>query len=190
MWEALKLLVRRIFASANLLVVLLFVLSAYSDHVSPDTSIFFSFLGLAFPVLALFTLLFVFYWLFLGHWKYLLIGICSFLICWGPVNRYYPFHTKTEIPEGKNTLKVLTYNIMAFGYKGNSKEEPNKILEYIANSDADIVCLQEYAVNKLTNLSSSRIYKALKMYCSQSIRFPSLAGSSMSLTRMVRQCTR
>ena len=164
MWEALKRILRNVLASANLLVVLLFVLSAYSDHVSPDTSILFSFLGLAFPVLALITLLFVFYWLFLGHWKYLLIGICSFLICWGPVNRYYPFHTETEIPEGKNTLKVLTYNIMAFGYKGNSKEEPNKILEYIANSDADIVCLQEYAVNKLTNLSSSRIYKTLKMY--------------------------
>ena len=164
MWEALKRILRNVLASANLLVVLLFVLSAYSDHVSPHTSILFSFLGLAFPVLALITLLFVFYWLFLGHWKYLLIGICSFLICWGPVNRYYPFHTETEIPEGKNTLKVLTYNIMAFGYKGNSKEEPNKILEYIANSDADIVCLQEYAVNKLTNLNSSRIYKALKMY--------------------------
>ena len=113
MWEALKRILRNVLASANLLVVLLFVLSAYSDHVSPDTSIFFSFLGLAFPVLALFTLLFVFYWLFLGHWKYLLIGICSFLICWGPVNRYYPFHTKTEIPEGKNTLKVLTFFAMS-----------------------------------------------------------------------------
>lgn len=164
MWESLKLMIRRLFASANLLVIILFVLSAYSDHVSPETSILFSFLGLAFPVLAILTLLFVFYWLFLGHWKYLLIGIGSFLICWGPVNHYFPFHKESEVPQDSSTLKVLTYNIMAFGYKGNSPEKPNEILDYIAKSGADIVCLQEYAVNKLTDLSSSKIYKYLKMY--------------------------
>lgn len=169
MWETLKSIVRHTFASANILVIILFVLSAYSDRVSPDTSVFFSLLGLAFPVLAILTLLFIFYWLFLGHWRYLGIGLAAFLICWGPINHYYPLHGETKVPQDKNTLKVLTYNVMAFGYKGDSADEPNKILEYIAHSDADLVCLQEYAINKQTNLSANRIYRTLKMYPYRSV---------------------
>jgi endonuclease/exonuclease/phosphatase family metal-dependent hydrolase len=54
---------------------------------------------------------------------------------------------------------------MRFAYKDHSKESPNKIIQYIAESEADIVCLQEYMVSSRPNLMSSEdVAKALPMY--------------------------
>lgn len=53
-----------------------------------------------------------------------------------PVKRYFPFHSHKDVPR-EEVLKVLTYNVMAFGYKNHTKIAPNKIIQYIANSDAD-----------------------------------------------------
>ena len=59
---------------------------------------------------------------------------------------------------------------MAFAYLNHTTESPNKILEYIAGSGADIVCLQEYAVSKSDKyLTSSKVYKALDMYPYRSV---------------------
>ena len=82
------------------------------------------------------------------------------LVSWGPVKRYFPFHSHKDVPR-EEVLKVLTYNVMAFGYKNHTKIAPNKIIQYIANSDADIVCLQEYATAKSEkSLTASKIYDA------------------------------
>ncbi|MEG1544390.1 MAG: endonuclease/exonuclease/phosphatase family protein [Tannerellaceae bacterium] len=168
--KALKIVIHGLFLVVNVCVVILFILSAYSDRVSPDTSLFFSYLGLGFPVFCALNLGFVFYWLFLCKWKYLLVGLCSFVICWGPVVHYFPFHSQ-EIPVNKEeVLKVLTYNVMNFGYKNHTEKSPNKILEYIAQSNADIVCLQEYMVSKSNDfLTSDKIFNALRMYPHHSV---------------------
>ena len=63
---------------------------------------------------------------------------------------------------------------MAFGYKNHTKIAPNKIIQYIANSDADIVCLQEYATAKSEkSLTASKIYDALSMYPYRSVFYQS-----------------
>lgn len=168
--KTLKILFHSLFVLANVLVVILFIASAYSDRISPEKSILFSYLGLAFPVLFVANVCFIIYWLFLWKWKYLLIGLLSVLICWGPVKRYFPFHKRVEDIPKENVIKVLTYNVMAFGYKDHTKESPNAIIRYIANSGADVVCLQEYAVSKSDkNLTSQKLYEALDMYKYRSV---------------------
>lgn len=163
--KTLKLLFKSLFVLANVLVVVLFIISAYSDRVSPDTILGLSYLGLAFPVLFVLNLCFVIYWLFLWEWRFLLIGLCAFLICWGPVSKYFPYHSHTKDIPKENVLKVLTYNVMGFAYKNHSKDSPNKIIQYIANSGADIVCLQEYAAGKSDNfLTNRKINGTLAMY--------------------------
>ncbi len=163
--NTLRLLIKMLVASANVLVVVLLVAAAYSDRVSPNTVLLFSYLGLGFPILCVLNLCFVIYWLFLGEWRLLLVGLCAFLVCQGAVRRYFPFHSRTkDIPKG-NVLKVLTYNVMGFAYKDHTKKSPNEIIDYIAASGADVVCLQEYTVGKQGNLlTSKKVYEALKMY--------------------------
>jgi endonuclease/exonuclease/phosphatase (EEP) superfamily protein YafD len=171
--KTLRIFLQFLFVVANVVAVVLLIVSAYSDRVSPETSMTLSYLGLAFPVLCVVNLCFIIYWLFLWEWKFLLIGIFSFLLCWGPVKRYFPFHSHKDVPR-EEVLKVLTYNVMAFGYKNHTKIAPNKIIQYIANSDADIVCLQEYATAKSEkSLTASKIYDALSMYPYRSVFYQS-----------------
>ena len=177
--NAIRILFKSVVGTAHVIVILLFIASAFSDRISPEKSVLFSYLGLGFPVFCVLNLCFIVYWLFLREWRFLLVGLCSLLICKAAVSRYFPFHGRVdEIPK-ENVLKVLTYNVMGFGYKGHTEESPNPILRYIADSDADIVCLQEYAVGNSKNfLTNQKIAKAFKMYRYRSV-FP--VGSSGAL---------
>lgn len=169
-FKAIRILFKSVVGTANVIVILLFIASAFSDRISPDRSVFFSYLGLGFPVFCVLNLCFVVYWLFLWEWRFVLIGLCSFLICRGAVTRYFPFHDRVDDIPKENVLKVLTYNVMGFGYKGHTEDAPNPIIRYIANSGADIVCLQEYAVGTSKNfLTNQKIANALKMYRYRSI---------------------
>lgn len=168
--KTLRILIHLLFGAANIGVVILLVISAFSDRVSPEKSLMLSYLGLAFPVLCAFNLGFIVYWLFLRQWRLALVGVGAFLICLGPLKHYFAFHGRTEPQPEERVLKVLTYNVMAFGYKNHTKLSPNKIIQYIVRSDADIVCLQEYAESKVKKgLTAAKIYEALSMYPYRSV---------------------
>jgi endonuclease/exonuclease/phosphatase family metal-dependent hydrolase len=54
---------------------------------------------------------------------------------------------------------------MAFGYKDHLPTSPNEIIQYIADSGADIVCLQEYMVGTLPNyMTQEKVDRTLTMY--------------------------
>ena len=54
---------------------------------------------------------------------------------------------------------------MAFGYKDHTPDNPNEILQYIADSGADIVCLQEFMVGTLSRyMTQAKVDQALSMY--------------------------
>lgn len=162
--KMLKLLFHSLVVFANVIVIILFILSAYSDRVAPGNSIVFSYLGLGFGVMAFLNVCFLVYWIIVRRWKMMLVVVASFLVCWGAVSTYFPLHcTKQKVPEG--ALKILTYNVMGFAYKNHTEKSPNEIVEYIANSGADIVCLQEYTVYPSEKLlTSKKLFNALKMY--------------------------
>lgn len=151
-------------ATANAVVAVVWIASAYSDRVAPSTSLFFSYLGLAFPFICLIMGCFLLYWAFAKELKFFLYNLLVVAFCWVPLRNYFPLHFEKEIPT-ENTLKVLTYNIMGFAYKDHTPEAPNPILEYIIHSQADIVCLQEYnAAKSGKRLTEKKVYDALKMY--------------------------
>lgn len=168
--KAIRFLFKSVVGTAHATVILLFVASAFSDRISPERSVLFAYLGLGFPVFCLLNLCFIIYWLFIREWRFALIGLASVLICWGPVARYFPLHGKSRQIPKENVLKILTYNVMGFGYKNHTKDSPNPILQYIARSDADIVCLQEYAVGTSGKfLTDRKIAQALNMYRYRSV---------------------
>lgn len=149
----------------NITVALLFIVAAFSNAISPKQSVFFSYLGLLFPLFFVINVSFLLYWLIVRKWRYFFIIFCSFLLCWKPITRYAPFHFPTKMLMHDNTIKVLSYNVMGFGYKDHTSEKPNEILQYIIDSDADIICLQEYMVGTSEDfLTQEKIRNALSMY--------------------------
>lgn len=173
--KMLKLLFHSLVVFANVIVILLFIAAAYSDRIEPSAGIVFSYLGLGFGVIAFLNLCFFIYWIILRRWVMVMVVAASFGLCWGAVSTYFPLHcSKQQPPEG--ALKILTYNVMGFAYKNHTEKSPNEIVEYIANSGADIVCLQEYMVYPSEKqLTSQKLFKALKMYPYHKVMDKSLA---------------
>ena len=140
--------IRKIFNTTvfivNIVVLVVLLLSSFSDRISPDSIMFFSFLGLVFPAVLFINMLFVIVWILVFKWKFLLTNIIVLIVCSGQIFTYFPVHFKTkEIHE--DCIKVLTYNVMRYNqYKKHTKKNNNNIVNYILELDADIVCLQEY----------------------------------------------
>lgn len=128
------------FIAINLLVVVAMNFCAYTSCLPPQDHPSTSYYGLMFPLFLILNSLFIPFWL-IFKWKITLLPLLGTLLCAGSARAYFPLNLPKEPPQG--SLKVLSYNVMAFG-KGNIAEwEQNPILNYILESDADILCIQE-----------------------------------------------
>ena len=127
----------------NAIVALMMFLSAYSPSIDPHAHPVASCMGLFFPIFLLANVLFLIFWL-LVYRKFMLFPLLALIGCWGSIRTYFPINGwGGDVPEG--AIKILSYNTRAFGEKKpHTKERPNDVLAYLQNSDADIICLQEY----------------------------------------------
>ncbi len=149
----------------NLVAIIFLILSAFSDYISPEKAVFFSFLGMAFPLILAVNVLFLVWWIIVLKWKYVIVDMIAFMICISAITTYFPLHSKTKkVPD--DCVKILTYNVMRFAHaKAHKPNSPNRVLEYIVNSKADIVCLQEYCTYEIDGLLSEKeVKEALKTY--------------------------
>lgn len=170
--------------SAILLVItfitlILLIISAYSSYLDPEIYPILSNAGMGFPIiLILHTLLFVF--LLFVKKIYAIFSFIGFVAVWCQFNIYMPINRHITPPE--NSIKFLSYNIMNFnGLKKDSQGE-NSILNYLVNSKADIICLQEYAeTNNKNLLTKKEIKEALKEYPYSSISTVGDKGSNNQL---------
>lgn len=134
----------------NFCMAVLLMVCAYSSYINPVTHPVWSCTGLAFPAFLIINALFFLFWLVVYR-RYALLSLLTFFCCWDAICTYMPVNPFGDEPP-EDAIKVLSYNTMAFGQgRPNLKDNPNPILEYLRNSNADIICLQEYLLNnKLT----------------------------------------
>lgn len=154
------------------MVVFLWV-CAYSPYIDPVAHPVVSCAGLAFPAFLIATLLFLLFWLVVYR-RYALLSCLGLVCSVGAIRTYFPINAfASEAPEG--AVKVLSYNTMAFeNRRVHTKEDPNPILDYLENSDADIICLQEYIVGG--KLKKKDVDYALRKYPYK--HYHKLAGGS------------
>ena len=139
----------------NLLIGIGLLLGAYGQYFSPLTFPYISVAGLTFPFFLFFNLICLIGWLFLKK-RYAWISVVLFLFSGDAIMTYFPFNSQSSVKDG-NVLKVLTYNVELMQCQVNHKgKSVNPIMDYLKDSKADIVCLQEFPV------SYSHIIKGLK----------------------------
>jgi len=129
-----------IFIIINVVVIVALNFCAYTAWLPPHEHPQLSYFGLMFPAFLALDAAFVLFWL-IFKWKLTLLPIVGMLLCADSVRAYLPLNFGGTPPEG--SIKVLSYNVMAFGKKNVENWEENPILKYILDSGADIVCLQE-----------------------------------------------
>jgi endonuclease/exonuclease/phosphatase family metal-dependent hydrolase len=163
----------------NFIFAVLFIVVAYSPYISPVRYPLLSCLGLLFPFFLLIIVCFFVFWL-IFHYKFALLSLIVLLICLPQIRTYIPFNFRSnDLPSGR--VKVLSYNVMAFD---NMKmvDGENPILRYIAKSNADIICLQEYAVSAdSSQLNQRYVDEVMKGYPYRDV---SVVGNKNSNNRL------
>lgn len=146
MIKKLKAFTLHVIAGANVATIIMMLLVGYSDHLNPSSFPMLSNAGLVFPVFLVLNMAFLVFWLiFKARWA--LIPFVGFLVCYGPVRRYCPMNIPQDPP--RDAIKVMSYNVWYFAGWEDHGNPSNPILEYIAEQEADIVCLQESATNEV-----------------------------------------
>lgn len=127
-------------AGANVVTVVLMLLIGYSDRLNPVDHPLIANVGLVFPAFLFANFCFLVFFLVFKK-KFALVSVAGFIIGYQPIRTYCPFNIQRDVPEG--SIKVLSYNVHGFVADNPPDSSSNPILDYIINSDADIVCLQE-----------------------------------------------
>lgn len=136
--------------AGNVLAALLLFLSTLAPITSPLDLVIISYLGLGFPILLFINICFLIIWLVFLKWKYLVIQLVILVFCWNSINTYIPLNSPTkDIPQ--KSFKIMSYNVRGFNWLTGDEARENPIFSYMANSDADIICMQEFAVEEKKN---------------------------------------
>ena len=165
----LRRITKKFVITVNLVLAAVFLVSLLSYYLNPVTYWYIAFLGFAFPFLLLLVVLFVVFWLvFKSKWS--LLNIALLLIGWQNVHAVFglnvmpPSYTAANQP---NAIRILHWNTMSFGeslqdrVKGSYIRE--KMLTYIQESDAEVLCLQEFYDSNLPTYNNNITYITSKL---------------------------
>ncbi|MBR4387692.1 MAG: endonuclease/exonuclease/phosphatase family protein [Prevotella sp.] len=124
----------------NVVVIALMLISGYSGYLSPKEHPLLSLSGLIFPLFLILNVLMLLVW-FMVRKRMMLLPIAGLLLAYAPIRTYVPINLSTPPPEG--SIKVLSFNVFLWAGWEYKKQGHNPIVDYLAASDADIICLQE-----------------------------------------------
>lgn len=131
----------QLFTGANIATILLLWLCCGVTYLYPTADSKLHLLPLAFPAFLLANLLFVPFWLIFKI-RRVWIPLAGIALCWSFVRDYCPVNLPSSPPDG--ALKVMTYNVWGFGRNDVIDSlGQNRMMTYLKESDADIICLQE-----------------------------------------------
>lgn len=143
----------------------LLILSAYSPYlINPVAHPMQSCIGLAFPIFLILNVGFLLFWIFVRV-KFVCLPLFIGLVCFPQIRVYVPYNKEVDLSKlSSKSIKLLSYNSMAFG-AGKKADGINNVLEYLRQSEADIICIQEYAELQGRNrVNKKDIDRSLKAY--------------------------
>lgn len=124
--------------------------TGYSGAINPTDYKYLSLIGFSFPLFLIATVAFLLLWVIV-KWKYAFVPVLSMILAYSPIMTYLPLNFSSNgfdenlDTKGDDVLKVLSFNILGYNLEEAPEGVPNPILEYLINSDADVICVQEYA---------------------------------------------
>jgi len=151
--------------ASNLVAALFMLITLIGSILSPDKFLFPAYFALIFPVILVLNIAFVIFWLLARKWWFLL-SLSLLLFSSSEIKDTFPVHignTENTLPTLR-PIHILSYNMMMSGkLKKHTQKKPNKVIQYILDSNADIVCLQEFMVSLkqeyITHADMLRIFR-------------------------------
>jgi endonuclease/exonuclease/phosphatase family metal-dependent hydrolase len=147
----------------NFIFVFLLLLSYLSSHINPEEIWILPFFGLAYPFLLIINIIFVIYWalkrriLFLYSFAVILLG-------WNHLTNTFQIRFSQKQPSRPdNAFTFLSYNVRLFNVY-NWIDDPavrSNIYDFLLNEDPDVLCVQEYFINKHDPWNNTRSFRRL-----------------------------
>jgi len=159
--------------ASNIVVALFMLITLIGSVVSPAKITFPAYFALIYPLSIFFNMAFVVVWIIARKWFFLL-SLSILLISAPQISNTFPvrFGQMNPIPV-KSSIKILTYNTLMSGrLKKHTTKKPNLVMKYILESDADIICLQEFTVSdKKQYLTMADIQRLFAKYPYKHIKY-------------------
>jgi len=146
----LRIFTKKFVISANLLAVVLFLLSCLTPLLHPQQWWWVSLLGLAFPFFLLVVICFLVGWLVMLKFRLTLISLCALVLGYKNIGVFIAFHAPStfEITKDPQTIRVVSWNVARFiELKRNNNQGSitrKKMMALLAEQQADVLCLQEF----------------------------------------------
>jgi endonuclease/exonuclease/phosphatase family metal-dependent hydrolase len=137
-----------LFSIGSVLLVLLYVSSCLTPYINPASFWPMTFLGLAFPLLAVAVLCCIISWVFINR-RIALALTLIFLAGYKNIRAVFAFRLpeKFEIAKDSSTLRILNWNVRHFKDSKKlveSSSERRGIIDYMHKVNADIILIQEF----------------------------------------------
>lgn len=150
---------------------ILTLLSAYGGYFNPSWWTLPAIGVLFFPYLAIATLAVSALWIFNRRFFIGCIGIGVLLACGPTFSEALPFRFGATPSNPSNTFRMVTFNCLHMNdtqvKEGEELPESNRSLEFLINSDADFICLQEmysFTSYEIPRKYQSQIDRLLAIY--------------------------
>ena len=140
----------------NLTIIILLWFTCLTTMVSPVSHPRLSQAGLLFPIFFFLNVSFIFTWL-LVSWRWILLPLIGTFCCWSFVRDFYPINIGTE--KNKESICIMSYNVGNFANDSQLGFKGEETIEYILESEADIICLQECPLGHLYEKLSKQLKK-------------------------------
>ena len=157
------------------IVAALLIVSYASIVINPAKLWLLSLSGLLFVPLALANLLLLL-WALKRRSRSALIPLLALAPGFFFLGRYVQFSSDDDYVPADPTLKIVSYNVGRF-----AQADKDAVFDFIAEQDADIVCLQEFYLKDLNKLKPY-LSKKMKGYKSEYYMFPTKNGAFGNLT--------
>ncbi len=168
--------------ASNFVVAFVLILTLTGTVLSPAKFILPAYFALFFPLTIILNIGFVLFWILARKWHFL-VSLSLLLFSAPKINDVFPIHFgKTKTIEANNTVSILSYNTMMCGKLiKHTKRNPNKVIQYMLDSNADIICIQEFTVSTSDeHLTESDMIRIFKEYPYRQIRYQQILPSNLS----------
>lgn len=127
----------------NYVIIIFLVSACFAKYISPLVFWPIAFTGLAFPFVYVINLAFMIYWLAQFR-KLFLISVTAAIFALPTASKYLRFNNSYE--DSSKSFKITSYNSMLFDLYNwrHNKETREKIFDDLSETNADIVCFQEF----------------------------------------------
>lgn len=153
----------------NLLIGAPLLFSFLAQYIPPSTSKLVAFSGIAFPYLLIANVIISFSWIFVRY-PYLIISLILILLNTHTIDKHYQFKAVEKPEKCAQCVKVMSYNVRLFDLYNPIRRDFGKgkkeIFNYLKIEKPDIVCFQEYFLdrkNKLNFVTTDSILSILEL---------------------------